>query len=540
MKNKGITLIALIVIIILLLILAGIVINLAIGENGLFEIAKNAGEEYKIAGIREIVEAEILAMDAEKITKGETLTKEQALIGINEKGTFEEINLEESTGTIQGYTVTLGYNQNGKVVIKDIIKGVRARITIKIKPEEYTNKNVEIEIGVKPEETKITNIEIPEGITKNENGKYEVSKNGIYIVKVVLENGETLEEELKIETIDKLPPKPFTITANTTETSIIITGETVDEEATNENACSGIDRYEYIVVDESGKETTYTTNEIIGLEAGKYQVYMIAYDKVGNPMPAEAKEVVIKKDWEYTITDGKVVLTKYVGTDTEVIVPKKHEVNGVEYDVEIGDTIFKENRIITKVTLQDNCTEIPDSMFDNCIDLKNVIIPSTVKSIGRNAFRYSGITNITIPNGVTKINTGTFQFCTKLVSINIPSSVTEIGEDAFRGCEKLTTITIPDTVTKIYNYAFFGSSLTSVKLPQNLTKLGNNAFRNCKSLKKAWIPKSLQYMEGETFSATTGVTIYCEATAAPSGWKTGWNNDNTVKYNITASQYNRY
>ena len=46
MKNKGITLISLVITIILLIILAGVGINLAIGENGLFNKAKYAKEKY--------------------------------------------------------------------------------------------------------------------------------------------------------------------------------------------------------------------------------------------------------------------------------------------------------------------------------------------------------------------------------------------------------------------------------------------------------------------------------------------------------------
>ena len=245
-KNiTGITLVALIITIIVLLILAGIVINLALGNNGLLNRAKEADKEYKLAQIRETVEVEILSLDTEKISKGEKLTVEEALTQINENKTFEEIDLIEETGVIKGYTVTLGYDENGKVVIVDISKGTRARIMVKLSTEEYTNKNVELQIEVKPKETKITSIEIPTGIITNEQGKYEVVQNGTYLIKAVLENGEILEKEVKIGIIDKLPPKTFAIEVQSTENGFIINGETVDEEATSENASSGIGRYVY-------------------------------------------------------------------------------------------------------------------------------------------------------------------------------------------------------------------------------------------------------------------------------------------------------
>ena len=48
-QEKGITLIALVITIVILLILSAVVINLALGEGGLAEKAKEATENYKLA-----------------------------------------------------------------------------------------------------------------------------------------------------------------------------------------------------------------------------------------------------------------------------------------------------------------------------------------------------------------------------------------------------------------------------------------------------------------------------------------------------------
>ena len=53
MKNKGITLISLVITIIILLILAGIIINITIGESGIFTRAKTSKEKYLTAQIDE-------------------------------------------------------------------------------------------------------------------------------------------------------------------------------------------------------------------------------------------------------------------------------------------------------------------------------------------------------------------------------------------------------------------------------------------------------------------------------------------------------
>ena len=52
----------------------------------------------------------------------------------------------------------------------------------------------------------------------------------------------------------------------------------------------------------------------------------------------------------------------------------------------------------------------------------------------------SGLTSITIPDGVTSIGYKAFRKCTALASITIPDSVTSIGEAAFAECSALTTV----------------------------------------------------------------------------------------------------
>ena len=59
-KEKGITLIALIVTIIVLIILAGVSINLILGKNGLIEKAKFAKEKTQTSSEEEIIKLKIL------------------------------------------------------------------------------------------------------------------------------------------------------------------------------------------------------------------------------------------------------------------------------------------------------------------------------------------------------------------------------------------------------------------------------------------------------------------------------------------------
>ena len=59
--NKGITLITLVITIILLIILAGIIINVAIGKRGIIQTAKETVETYKMQYAKEKLELSILS-----------------------------------------------------------------------------------------------------------------------------------------------------------------------------------------------------------------------------------------------------------------------------------------------------------------------------------------------------------------------------------------------------------------------------------------------------------------------------------------------
>ena len=151
--------------------------------------------------------------------------------------------------------------------------------------------------------------------------------------------------------------------------------------------------------------------------------------------------------------------------------------NGVERGV---NTIFTDE--LTNITIPDSYIVYPYHLFAGLSKLKNVNLGSSIKTIPSRAFHFcSGLTSITIPDGVTNI--GDFSNCTGLTSITIPDSVTSIGESAFYRCTGLTSITIPDSVTSIGDYAFaYCSGLTSITIPDSVTSIGDHAFSDCDEL----------------------------------------------------------
>jgi hypothetical protein len=69
------------------------------------------------------------------------------------------------------------------------------------------------------------------------------------------------------------------------------------------------------------------------------------------------------------------------------------------------------------------------------------------------AFQDKALTSVVIPSSVTSIGLNAFYECTSLTAVTIPSNVTSIGEAAFYSCQSLTSVTIGSGVTTIGDYA---------------------------------------------------------------------------------------
>ncbi len=111
-KEKGITLIALVVTIIILLILAGVTLSTALSQNGLFQRAKIAGENYKRAEADETEKLGEVEKEIDKIVNGET-PPDPPSSGIGSSDVAK--NLKE----FQGKYVDIGLDTNDNHIVDD-------------------------------------------------------------------------------------------------------------------------------------------------------------------------------------------------------------------------------------------------------------------------------------------------------------------------------------------------------------------------------------------------------------------------------------
>jgi len=137
-----------------------------------------------------------------------------------------------------------------------------------------------------------------------------------------------------------------------------------------------------------------------------------------------------------------------------------------------------------------NPLEYAHHMYLNGKEVKDLVIPDSVKKIGKMAFSgCSGITSVTIPDSVEEIDRNAFDGCTGLTDIALPDSITSIGWNTFCGCTKLASITIPESVTKIISPFSGCTGLTSIFIPKNVTEFNLDDFQDCVNLQSIKVDK---------------------------------------------------
>lgn len=124
----------------------------------------------------------------------------------------------------------------------------------------------------------------------------------------------------------------------------------------------------------------------------------------------------------------------------------------------IGDYSFSNDMIIESVKIPSSVEVIGQRCFDNCTNLKSVVIPkkSRISNIGTFAFHHTAIRSIAIPASVEIIRYWAFYECKNLERVIFPknSKLKKIQSGAFEQCIKLRSITFPESLEIIENTAF--------------------------------------------------------------------------------------
>ena len=149
----------------------------------------------------------------------------------------------------------------------------------------------------------------------------------------------------------------------------------------------------------------------------------------------------------FTIRGG--VLEKYNGESVNVVIPNTVRVIGFRAFYGLS---------IEKIIFSNSVVEIQSSAFERCEALKEITIPSNIKTIGTNSFSFcTSLSKVILCEGVEEVARYAFQSCSHLEYFYVPSSIKIIGgydderefHSAFgnTGCPSLKTVEFASRIT---------------------------------------------------------------------------------------------
>ena len=147
--------------------------------------------------------------------------------------------------------------------------------------------------------------------------------------------------------------------------------------------------------------------------------------------------------------------------------------------------------------------------------ITQVILPEGTTKIEADAFHYANVTSVVIPSTVTEIGTSAFRD-SSITSIVIPASVTTIGNYAFCDSENLASITFEDgsRLVELGTHVFEGTAIQSIELPAGIVRLGSTdyiasyTFKDCKQLSSVTFLGELVAINPSAFKGCTALKSF--------------------------------
>lgn len=210
--------------------------------------------------------------------------------------------------------------------------------------------------------------------------------------------------------------------------------------------------------------------------------------------------------WDNAQTDDIVYLDniafKYIGKDMPSTIRLK------EGTTDIAANFMRNNHNLKHVVLPQSLKSIGEHAFENCYNLETIEFPNQLLNILKSAFAgCSGLRKIVLPPYLSRVDNFAFENCTKMDSLRIDNAYCSIGVGAFRNCNNLIYAYIGDNVINIEDMAFaFCSNLRGINaknqvvLPSKIEAINYATFYQCEKLmNKITLPYSVKKIRDNAF-----------------------------------------
>lgn len=179
---------------------------------------------------------------------------------------------------------------------------------------------------------------------------------------------------------------------------------------------------------------------------------------------------------------------------------------------------------LTDIIFSDGLETIGEQAFSYCYGLTEISLPESITTIGDYAFIYcNNLFKVTVPNNITYLGKTVFGACYNLSSFFGQYTTSDHrclivnGRLAAFAPKGLTEYTIPDGVTTIGDNVFFGcTNLTRITIPHGVETIAFQAFRECSGITEITIPESVTTVKEGAFCTCKSLTIvYCKPIVPP-------------------------
>ncbi len=179
---------------------------------------------------------------------------------------------------------------------------------------------------------------------------------------------------------------------------------------------------------------------------------------------------------------------------------------------------------LTDIIFSDGLETIGEQAFSYCYGLTEISLPESITTIGDYAFIYcNNLFKVTVPNNITYLGKTVFGACYNLSSFSGQYTTSDHrclivnGRLAAFAPKGLTEYTIPDGVTTIGDNVFFGcTNLTRITIPHGVETIAFQAFRECSGITEITIPESVTTVkEGAFCTCKSLTTVYCKPIVPP-------------------------